>query len=77
MPDFDTRKPQEPNHPSKTRVFVAAIRRYVSTIDRLKDRSRVRRHWMSAQASALDVRLRRAAEESAGWHAKWNDPPST
>ena len=32
---------------------------------------------MNAQASALDVHLRRAAEESAGWHAKWDDPPRT
>ena len=30
---------------------------------------------MNERASALDVRLRRHAEESAGWHSKWDDPP--
>jgi hypothetical protein len=46
MPDFDTRRPQEPNQPSKTRVFVGAIRRHVPAIYGLKDRIRVRRRWM-------------------------------
>ena len=32
---------------------------------------------MNAQASALDVRLRRAAEERVAWHAKWDDPSRT
>ena len=29
---------------------------------------------MNVQASALDMRLRRHAENSASWHAKWDDP---
>jgi hypothetical protein len=29
---------------------------------------------MNVRASALDVRLRRHAENSAGWHSKWDDP---
>jgi hypothetical protein len=29
---------------------------------------------MNEGASALDVRLRRHAEESASWHVKWDDP---
>jgi hypothetical protein len=28
---------------------------------------------MNERASALDVRLRRHGEESAGWHSKWDD----
>ena len=34
-----------------------------------------RLHRMNQRASALDVRLRDHAEESARWHAKWDDPP--
>ena len=30
---------------------------------------------MNVRASALDMRLRRHAEKSASWHAKWDDPP--
>jgi hypothetical protein len=30
---------------------------------------------MNVQASALDMRLHRHAENSASWHAKWDDPP--
>jgi hypothetical protein len=29
---------------------------------------------MNERASALDMRLRRHAEESASWHVKWVDP---
>jgi hypothetical protein len=34
--------------------------------------ARLRR--MNVQASALDMRLHRHAENSASWHAKWDDP---
>jgi hypothetical protein len=34
-----------------------------------------RLHRMNLQASVLDMRLRRHAEKSASWHAKWDDPP--
>ena len=34
-----------------------------------------RLHRMNQRASALDARLRHLAEESARWHAKWDDPP--
>ncbi len=30
---------------------------------------------MNVRASALDMRLRRHAEKSASWHAKWDGPP--
>jgi hypothetical protein len=30
---------------------------------------------MNEQASALDMRLHRHAEESESWHGKWDDPP--
>ena len=30
---------------------------------------------MNVRASALDMRLHRHAENSASWHAKWDDPP--
>ena len=30
---------------------------------------------MNERASALDMRLHRHAENSASWHAKWDDPP--
>jgi hypothetical protein len=30
---------------------------------------------MNLRASVLDMRLRRHAEKSASWHAKWDDPP--
>jgi hypothetical protein len=30
---------------------------------------------MNLQASVLDRRLRRHAEESASWHGKWDDRP--
>jgi hypothetical protein len=30
---------------------------------------------MNVQASALDMRLHRHAENSASWHAKWDDLP--
>ena len=29
---------------------------------------------MNERASALDMRLHRHAENSASWHAKWDDP---
>ena len=31
---------------------------------------------MNDQVSVLDKRLSRHAEESKGWHARWDDPPS-
>ena len=34
-----------------------------------------RLHRMNLRASGLDMRLRRHAEKSASWHAKWDDPP--
>jgi len=34
-----------------------------------------RLHRMNLRASVLDMRLRRHAEKSASWHAKWDDPP--
>ncbi len=30
---------------------------------------------MNEQASNLDKQLSRQAEESKGWHARWDDPP--
>ena len=30
---------------------------------------------MNLRASVLDMHLRRHAEKSASWHAKWDDPP--
>ncbi len=30
---------------------------------------------MNDQASNLDKRLSRQAEESKGWHARWDEPP--
>ena len=30
---------------------------------------------MNVQASALDMRLYRHAENTASWHSKWDDPP--
>ena len=33
-----------------------------------------RLHQMNVRASALDMRLHRHAENSASWHAKWDDP---
>lgn len=32
---------------------------------------------MNEQAGVLDRRLRRHAEERAGWHGKWDDSPAS
>jgi hypothetical protein len=45
--------------------------RLMSQASRTMD-ERLRR--MNAQAGALDMRLRRHAEKSVSWHAKWDDP---
>jgi hypothetical protein len=45
---------------------------------RWRGRSRLmdeRLRQMNLQASVLDRRLRRHAEESASWHGKWDDRP--
>jgi hypothetical protein len=38
MPDFDTRKPQEPDRPSRLHMFVVASRQYMSAVGRWRPR---------------------------------------
>ena len=45
MPDFDTRRPQEPDRPSRMHMFVVASRRHISALGRLRDRIMVRHRW--------------------------------
>jgi hypothetical protein len=46
MPDFDTRKPQVPDRPSKLHMFVAAGRQLIFSVGRLSNRMMVRNSWV-------------------------------
>src|SRR5918994_2267149 len=44
MPDFDTRKPQEPDRPSRLHLFVVASKQHIFAVGRSIART-MRRHW--------------------------------
>src|SRR5918994_6866531 len=44
MPDFDTRKPQEPDRPSRLHLFVVASKQHISAVGRSIARTMMR-HW--------------------------------
>src|SRR5215203_3912589 len=46
MPDFDTRRPPEPDRPSRMHLFVVASRQHISAIGRWRDRTMARHRWV-------------------------------
>jgi hypothetical protein len=44
MPDFDTRRPQEPDRPSRMHMFVVALMQHIAAVGRWKERAMMR-HW--------------------------------
>ena len=44
MPDFDTRRPQEPDQPNRLHMFVVASKQHISAVGRWTGRIMIR-HW--------------------------------
>ena len=44
MPDFDTRRPQEPDQPNRLHMFVVASKQHISAVGRWSKRTMIR-HW--------------------------------
>jgi hypothetical protein len=44
MPDFDTRRPQEPDQPNRLHMFVVASKQHISAVGRWTGKIMIR-HW--------------------------------
>jgi hypothetical protein len=55
MPDFDTRRPQEPDRPSRLHMFVAASKQQISAVGRWSKRTMIRHRRLGLSVSFLAV----------------------